>query len=254
MLTTDRTQFVKLARETYTRLPYNRNYALSDEQAMLLGAFAAAWREHPDHSLYGEGSPNLGEALTELGKNVPTLFQQRPSDPPPTPKPWCDPVTGIPLPNPFAKGSEDLRAQTILTQRDPALAAHYKAMADDPYGTLAKMQDEEARRERLKTIKYDSEIHTKMNPWVSGNRKQQDDLTKLSPELAAYYKQESVPVSLPFGPGANMTERGRVWKNPKLRAIADRADEIAKQWIAQERERLLAARAEAEARLKELVA
>ena len=40
MLTTDRTQFIKLGRETYTRLPYNRNYALSDEQAMLLGAFA----------------------------------------------------------------------------------------------------------------------------------------------------------------------------------------------------------------------
>jgi hypothetical protein len=129
MMTTDRTQFVKLARETYTRLPHNRNYALSDEQAMLLGAFAAAWREHPDHSLYGEGSPNLGEALTELGKNVPTLFQQRPGDAPPTPKPWCDPVTGAQLPNPFAKATADLKAQTILTQRDPALAAHFRAMA-----------------------------------------------------------------------------------------------------------------------------
>jgi hypothetical protein len=93
-----------------------------------------------------------------------------------------------------------------------------------------------------------------MNPWVSGHRKQQDGLVKLSPDLAAYYQQEARPVELPFGPNANMTLRGKIWKNPKLRAIADRADEIAKVWQTQERTRLLAEKAESEKRLKELEA
>jgi hypothetical protein len=36
------------------------------------------------------------------------------------------------LGNPFAKGSEDLRGQTILLQRDPKLAEHYRNMAEKP--------------------------------------------------------------------------------------------------------------------------
>jgi hypothetical protein len=76
----------------------------------------------------------------------------------------------------------------------------------------------------------------------------------MNPELAEFFKAESAPVKLPFGANGNMTERAKISRNPKLKAIADRADEIVALWKEQERRKLIAAKAEAERQLTELEA
>ena len=49
-----------------------------------------------------------------------------------------------------------------------------------------------------------------------------------------------------------MTIRGQITRNPKLKAIADRADEIVKMWREDEPRRLVAAKTEVERQLKSL--
>ena len=124
-------------------------------------------------------------------------------------------------------------------------------MAADAYGTIAQMQDDEARRARLNAIEYSKEDHAS-NPFIHGSLTKQSRLTSLSPELAEFFKTEARPVELPFGPGGNMTMRGKIARNPKLKAIADRADEVTLMWKTDERRRLESAKAEAKKRLAAL--
>src|SRR4029453_13122815 len=107
------------------------------------------------------------EKLNQAGVN---LLQKRPSDPPPVPKPWLDPVTGEALPNPWK--TKNLKAQSVLEQRDPQLAAHFKAMAEDPYGTLAKMQDDEAQRQSLSSVAY-GEAEGRLNVFCGGHERRE---------------------------------------------------------------------------------
>jgi hypothetical protein len=96
----DQPKYTKLARQIYARLPNSRDYALSDTEAISLGAFAPAWNEENSFASDTGGHEKFGEALRELGEYVPTLFQVRPSDPPPSPQVWRDPVSNEALPNP----------------------------------------------------------------------------------------------------------------------------------------------------------
>jgi len=126
-------------------------------------------------------------------------------------------------------------------------------MAADAYGYLARLQDEAAKRARLKAVKYTANTH-KTNPFVNGSLTDQSRFAAMSPELAQFFKAEAEPVKLPFGVNGNMTERGQITRNPKLKAIADRADEIVALWKEAERRKLMAAKAEAEKQLKALEA
>src|SRR5438477_7468957 len=138
------------ALKAYGQIKNHRSYALTPQSKAGLGALARAMFERR----IAEGRDGMDakptswqeffsiiEKLATAGANV---LQKRPGDAPPTPKPWLDPVTGAALPNPWV--TKDLKAQTILKQRDPALAEHYEATAKDVYGTLAKLQDAEAAR------------------------------------------------------------------------------------------------------------
>jgi hypothetical protein len=124
------------------------------------------------------------------------------------------------LPNPLAKGSEDLKAESVSSKRESALAEHFKAMAADPYGTLAKMQDEEVERQSLGGIPYDGEIH-KLNPFLGNNATTQAEFVRRDPELAKFYKTESVPVTIPiFGAQRNLTVESKLFKDAKAAALA----------------------------------
>lgn len=56
---------------------------------------------------------------------------------------WVDEVTGRQLHNPFDQKNPDLKGQTVLMKRDERLAKHLKAMAEDAYGTLAQLIDDQ---------------------------------------------------------------------------------------------------------------
>jgi hypothetical protein len=103
------------------------------------------------------------------------------------PKPWLDPVTGEQLPNPWK--TKNLKAQSLLEKRDPQLAAHFRAMATDDYGTLAKMQDAEAHRQSLSLIQYGANEH-QLNPYLGSNETAKNLFAKRDPELAKFYQKK----------------------------------------------------------------
>src|SRR5260370_9893033 len=128
--TTEQCGYTELARKIYARLPNNRDYALSKDASIALGAFAKAWYDQSGNNFCANDEDDFAEALQELGKHVHLLSP-------------CDAAT---LP--------------------------------------------------------------------------------------------AKPIQIPFGPNANMTVPGQIWKKPKLREIAARAHEIAKQWTDHARRKL----------------
>src|SRR5204863_6997599 len=129
---------------------------------------------------------------------------KRPGDAPPTPKPWLDPVTGAALPNPWVM--KDLKAHTILKQRDPALAEHYEATAKDVYGTLAKLQDAEAARITMEQLPYGEAEHA-VNPFRRNDLDEQSRFIKSAPPvMAEFCKSEANDVDVPLiGKNRNLT-------------------------------------------------
>ncbi len=242
-------KFTDLALKIYRNLDRNRAYALTSEATDALGALAAAYRK-AGGAFDLDGQEKFGEFLKKFGAEVPGMFQPTPTDPPPLPKLWRDPLTNEPLPNPFKKETRDFKAQMILGKRDPELAAFLRKMATDPWGTLVAIQDAAAKAARAKTIQYDHEIH-RVNPFVSGSLTEQGEMAKRDPALAAYYQREAKPLTLPWQVGQkHLTNLGRLSRaNPEWAALAQSAGEIQRAWAVQARE---AAKKEFEHRRQEI--
>ena len=78
---------------------------------------------------------------------------------------------------------------------------------------------EEAKCESLGTIPYGPDEH-KLNPYIDGNLQAINEFIKRDSELAAFYKQEPEPVSLPlFGPNRNLTVEGRLYRDPHAASV-----------------------------------
>jgi hypothetical protein len=238
-------------------MPNHRHYALDEDAKNVLTAIASAvFSKRAADGRTDSEKPNAREefaqviqALADAGCN---LLQSRPSDPEALPKPWVDEVTGAQLPNPFAKATADLTAQAILMKRDPALAQHLKAMADDPYGTLAKLQDEEAERQALASIPYDDKIH-QLNPFLGDNLRAQDEFVKRDRELAKFYKEEARPVEIPlFGKNRNLTLEGRLYRDPHAASVLKVGAALSRQWLESDRQAAGEQRAKAEAEIARL--
>ena len=58
------------------------------------------------------------------------------------PEAWRDPWDN-PLPNPYV--TDDLKGQTLLTQRDPEFAKWLKKYAESPYEAACEWQDQQAQ-------------------------------------------------------------------------------------------------------------
>ena len=219
--------------QIYSELPRNRAYAATPDAQRSIGALTAGWREAGNS--FANSDPDNGRdkfakwLQFEVGPLVPGLFQEQPSDPSELPKVWRDPVTNEALPNPWL--TNDNKAKLLLGKRDPALAAHFQAMAKDPYGHVASLQDNAAAAARRKAVKYDAETH-KVNPFVTGNATVQSRLVITDPEKAEVFKREAKPLTLPWTIGArNLTGMGRLAKNPEVRSVVDRAESILRDWL-----------------------
>jgi hypothetical protein len=230
----ERAHWQELALSVYNSLARNRAYALTDDAKRSLGALAAGWREAGNSFASADnGRENFGKFLIEIGRLVPGLFQENASDPPELPKPWVDLVTGTQLKNPWETG--DAKAKLLLGKRDPLLAAHFQRMAKDPYGTIAVLQDAQAAAARKKAIKYDEKIH-EINPFVTGtNLSERSRLAITDPERFEVYRREAKPLTLPWQLGArNLTGMGRLAKNPEVRSVVNRAENILRVWVTEE--------------------
>jgi hypothetical protein len=154
------------------------------------------------------------------------------------------------LPNPWK--TKDLKAQNVLQQRDPALAEHYKAMAADPYGTIAKYQDAEAARVAMEAIPY-TEIEHNVNPFRTNDQSAQAHFIKSAPALVEFYQNEARDVAIPlFGKNRNITIEGRLAKDPKFFGLLKVAQQIRETWAREDRAAAQAQRAAAEDEIKRL--
>jgi len=230
----DRNHWQELALSVYSELPRNRAYALTDDAARSLGGVAAGWREAGNSFASAEnGREKFAKFLQhEVGPLVPGLFQKAATDAQEPPKPWTDPVNREQLPNPWL--TNDNKAKALLGRRDPALAAHFQAMAKSPYEHLARMQDNAAASARRKAVKYDEETH-KRNPFINGDHTESSRLVITDPERAEVYRREAKPLQLPWQLGnRNLTGMGRLAKNPEVRSIVARAEAILRVWLTEE--------------------
>ena len=87
---------------------------------------------------------------------------------------------------------------------------------------------EVVKRESLGAIPYGPDEH-RLNLYIGGNLQAINEFIKRDSELAAFYKQEAEPVSLPlFGPNRNLTVEGRLYRDPHAASVLkiSRANEI----------------------------
>jgi hypothetical protein len=193
-------------------MPNNRGYGLTENSNRAGAALVRA--------LLTEGKPSslsktdVAALLRRLSPRISTLYQSwRPVGPAPEPpKPWQDPITGQPLANPFAE-PQDRLGQTLLLQRAPALANHFKAMLQDPYGTVAALDDEKQRRDALLKLSYTAQDH-EANIFRSDPMEVAEELAHFletqPPHVVSTWRWEAKsPVVLPWQHGSeNRTDQG----------------------------------------------
>jgi hypothetical protein len=129
-----------------------------------------------------------------------------------------DPL-GNPLPNLFDKTAPDLTGQTILTQRNPDLAALCKQIAESPWKAWADWQDQCAAVLKKRAFKYDANTHL-ANPWAGGaNETEKARFVKEHPDLVEQNKNKSLPVHFPVGKEFNLIAQGRIARISKAGSV-----------------------------------
>jgi hypothetical protein len=239
-------RYKKFAQRVYKKLVGNRAYALNPAALEGLAAFCKSWHDaggelsdSKPYQLAESGEEAFGKVLTELGQFSPGLFQPKPDGALEPPKIPVDPVSGQPLPNPWA--TNNLAAQSFVQKTDPELATYFKQAASDPWKWAIAWRDKESKREHRAAITYTADDHAR-NPFVTGGLTEQSEFLKRDPIRAEIFKREAEPVKLPFTPGSvNETVRGQLYvKNPRLYQWCENSRATCEQWNA---ERLAALKA-----------
>jgi hypothetical protein len=194
-----------------------------------LAYFGIAWTEDRVENGLRFSPTEFKAVLAELMELNPSLKQQRPNEPSPLPELWRNPLTGEPLPPP--KGLDE---EGVLEKRSPELLKLLQGLEKMPWATVARLQDEAAKRARIAAIKYASPEDA-TNPVVTGDLPGQTQLAKENPELFEFYKSEARPAVVPWQPGQPKTSKlmgDLTQKAPHLAKIANRAKELHRQQLA----------------------
>jgi hypothetical protein len=165
------------------------------------------------------------ENLANAGVNV---LQPAPPQEPKPPEAWKD-LWGNPLPNPWT--TKDLQAQSLLTQRDPALAEWLQKFAESPYAAAVEWQDKQAAALAQKAITYNSDSHS-ANPFVNGaNETERAQFVKNAPaHVVERCKQEARPIEFPSGKNFNLTQQSKISTIPRLNALFTAALDREREW------------------------
>jgi hypothetical protein len=242
------------ALEAYQKMKNNRAYALTPQAKVLLGSLARAMFLRRQAEGRSDMNPKqqsahqeffgIIEALSKAGYNV---LQARATDPKPLPALWRNPLNNQPLPPP-----NGIAERSLLQKLDPELLRLFDALEKEPYQVVQQMRSEEAKRQAMAAIEYDSNTH-EGNPFRRGEQTEMAELFKRDPTLAQFCQAEAKDVELNlFGSTRDLTARGRLLKDPKTGAIFELAEKIHEQWRMEDKIAAAQAKAAAEATLKQL--
>lgn len=229
-----REQAQEFATRVYSRIERNRSYALTDQaktilaglgKAILAKRIADGGRSGSDKPTAQEEFEAVIEKLAAAGCNI---LQPKPQEKRALPKPWIDPVTGLPLTPPVGPDEE-----AVLASRDKALLDHYREMAKHPYKHVAKLLDEESEREMVAAQVFDAEAD-RGNVFRGTNETEKAEFARRNPILARRYQEEARPVEIPIagkpGVNKNLSLVGQLSKDPALGAIVKLAEQIVTDW------------------------
>src|SRR5262245_10646206 len=251
--TKERLSAATFALEAYAKMKHNRSYALSNESRNVLGVLVAAMnqmRAAQGRNRYDAvPSPwtefhSILQRLNDAGCNV---LQERPDAEKPLPTAWVNPITQQPLPPPK---TPDERG--ILQKSNPELLQLLDELEARPYATIRKLREAEAERQAIMAIPYGEKEH-QLNPFRGDNKTAQGQFERRSPTLAKFYQSEAKDVEIPiFGRNKNMTVEAHLLKDPSTAALVRVAEQIARQWNAEDVATAKEQRAAAEQALKKL--
>jgi hypothetical protein len=161
----------------------------------------------------------------QCGINV---LQPLPPAEPKVPEAWRD-LWGNPLPNPWT--TKDLKAQSLLAQRDPALAEWLQKFADSPYAAACEWQDKQAAALKQKAMKYDRDSHV-ANVFANGANETDKAQFVRNADKATLErcKWEAVPVQFPTGKNYNLTQQSKISTIPRLSALFAAAMNHEREW------------------------
>ena len=214
-------QHRKAAREALLALKFNRAYALDDTaETSLASAYRVLWQAFSDGLMEKIGNNEFVARVSVFESSLIQKWKKDATAPPPAlPKPWVDPVTNLPLPNPFVAGVDthfkllplDLDSQTVLTALDPKLAEHFKAMAKTPYRHVASLREAAAKRAAIASVEYNAGIH-KTSPYVANDDQAISDfIVSHDQATIEVFQRERLPVrcfwSPLYGGGDGPTDR-----------------------------------------------
>jgi hypothetical protein len=155
--------------------------------------------------------------------------------------------------NPFDSKNPDRASQNILLRVAPELAKHLQRIANGvSYSYLNELREKAAEVLRLNSIPYDAEAH-KRNPFVTGNRSEQNRLLQDDRVKAEVYRKESEPITLPWSPLVNRTILNRaLHESPAIGQAMSVAADLAQVWRERELEAVQKAEQEARKRADQL--
>jgi hypothetical protein len=210
-----------------------RYYAIDDGNLMAAAALIETWREGKIEAGKTVGRPEIVKFIEGLRDYVPSLFQNRPTDPAKIEK-VLDEFTGREPENPWVTG--DLQSQSVVTQQFPELAAELKKRAKHggalSYSQVVEEREAEAKAKELRDLEYSTAQHA-INPWRNPNAlgAQSEARKKHGDGIASFYKREATePVALPWVGEENLTFMGKISKQPQLQELVKRSMATAREW------------------------
>jgi hypothetical protein len=178
------------------------------------------------------------------------VLQPLPEKEPKVPPLWKDPWGGD-MENPFKTG--DIKAQTLILQRDPELGKWLQKYAKDPYGAQVELEDEKARVRRLRAFTYNDDTHAGNIFARKGTTEtEKHRFIRDHAELVPILQREAAPVRFPFGANFNLTAQGKMLKDPQLASLLTEMQGLETAYVEHTREAAKTSIEAAQERLKEL--
>jgi hypothetical protein len=209
----------------YGAMERHRLYAITPDSRRFM---AWLWRSCAELEPENPAKPFKWALETLADECDVNVLQPLPPNELKAPERWRD-LWGKPLPNPFA--TDDLKGQSLVTQRDAPLAEWLKKFAESPYQAAVEWQDRQAALLAQKAIKYDRDSHV-ANVFCNGSEETTKgrfirDSDKATVER---HRWEARPIEFPTGKSFNLTAQGKISRNPKLNGLISAANNYEREW------------------------
>ena len=243
-------QWLEHTERILKKIPHARYYAMPYGAKRAIAANLATWWKEYNATRHEGFTDTAGEKfLREFLAVIPGAFQKRPAAPVEQAQveKLIDPVTGLPVQNPWAKETLDVTSQNLLAKHFPQWSEQLKQIASGKRNAAAVLAERltEDTNKLVRELEYDHERHAR-NPFANGaDRLQREDFIRNHPEhVTKFYQDETAPVVIPWHPTpdrsqGNLTAMMRLAKEkPELRAVIDKAIPLERAWAREDLARL----------------